>query len=182
MGKIDERCGKYRAMIRKKGVSQSATFSNRETAELWIKYKEDIIDEMEAFEVVAEDFITLKEAVEIKIEDLRKINSHKKTIEDIANLHRFCHKIYEVPINRIKVEDIKAICEYMLNETVRIGGSSNIDTGIKTQQSPVTVLKKLRALSCVFGFMMEKGAKIANPVSPIINELRASINLEKEVA
>jgi len=43
--------GSYSAEIRKKGKSLCASFSNRETAELWAVYKEDLIDQIKNFEV-----------------------------------------------------------------------------------------------------------------------------------
>lgn len=175
MATFSNRSGRWRAVIRKKNVKLFATFRDLETAKLWAQYKEDIIDEIENFDFKAEKSITLKEAYELKLKDMEEKQSSKRDIADMnLNMNNFIELLH-LPIVKIDSETIRNIVLKMQNQEVRRGGSSKNDSGRKVIQSPATILRKLRVLSTVFGFLISKGLEIHNPVLQITSQINLSL-------
>ncbi len=78
--------GSFRVLIRKRGKEISRNFNDLSTAELWSKYKEDLIDQMHAFDVPAKDLITIADLIEMKNKDL--LSKGAKDIGDVINLKK----------------------------------------------------------------------------------------------
>lgn len=175
MGSICERDGRFKASIRKKDKKLFSIFSSRDLAEIWIRYHEDLIDNMENFNVPAENIITLEQCFELKIEDLKQKNVQKKTLEDFDNCLIEFKEIMNCPLGEITSDMIRDISKEMLGSVVRRGGSAKYNTGSLRVCSPATVLRKLRIIASVFSFMIEKGANITNVAQIVCNQVKMSI-------
>lgn len=161
--------GRWTVDIRKKNCSMQATFSDRETAELWAKYKEDIVDEIENFSPPTDELFTLSNAIDLKARSLKEKEAAHKTIDDTLKLKVYFDKFSDKSLSDISLEDYSEHCKMMLNMIVQRGGSLN--KGKPVQQSPATVYKKFRYLSIVYSFMQEQGVKIVNHPQAILREL-----------
>lgn len=178
MASIRCRNGKWYVQVRKKGQILCATFSDRETAELWGKYKEDIIDEIGYFDFKYENTITLNEAIDLKIKDLESKDTDKRSVNDVKSLKDSFSEFSDTPLVNIKSEDIVTKTNVMLDSIIRRGGSKKSNSGKIVVQSPRTVLKKLAVLGSVFSFIIKNGAAIQNPVLTSINQIKKYTNKE----
>lgn len=176
MGTISERKGKFRAVIRKKNREMNATFSDRTTAEIWVKYHEDLIDNMENFQVPAENLITIGDCIQFKIEDLIAKNFPKRTIQDFEKCGIEFRELMDCPLGELTPDMVRDMSTKMLSSTVRRGGSrNNENSGVIGVSSPATVLRKLRVLASAISFMIEKGANITNAAQIVVNQVKMSI-------
>lgn len=173
MASIREREGKYQVVIRKKNCELSATFADEETAKLWAYYKEKMIDEIEAFEVPLKELFTLNDFIHLKIEMLKKEDKYPKTIGDINYLKKEFSEFLDFPMGNITYELLREKAHAMLGSIVRKGGDhKNNSGGIQNQQSPATVVRKMRYLGSVFSLAQEHNLKIDNPANRLCNELK----------
>lgn len=176
MGTIRMRKGKYNALIRKKGQSMGATFSDRVTAELWIKYHEDLIDDLENFQVPAENLITIKDCIDFKIESCGDSNISNRSIQEFEYCKEQFSEIMDCPLGKLTPDMVRNVSTKMLQSTVRRGGNKNVEgTGVLSISSPATVLRKLRVLASAISFMIEKGANITNPAQIVVNQVKMSM-------
>ena len=161
MASIRFRDGKYRVQIRKRNIELSRTFDDLETAELWSKYKENLIDEMDAFEAPKEEMITLLDAIEMKLKS--NTSTDKKSIQDIQNIKVHFSKFLTMDMNSIKFEDLKEHGIEMFKTDIRVGGSrDNENTGVIRKPSSVTVTKRFAYLSTVYSNLIAMGINIEN--------------------
>lgn len=169
MATITKKGNSFCVAIRKKNYQAHASFADRETAEIWARYKEEVYDEMPAFAPPLAEMFTVKEAILLKAKKLHNEQCNKKTIQDTENLQIYFSDICDLPISEVKMEHLSKICERMLNTLVRRGG--NQSKGKLNQQSIQTVHRKFRYLSVVFSLMQEQGVKISNFPLQILREL-----------
>ncbi len=179
MAKIELRSGKYRVVIRKKGKEMSATFSDKITAETWARYQEDLIDNMENFNVPPEGLVTLLQCFELKIKSLKEKQTDGKTFSDFNVVIKDFKEIMNTPLNELTSDMIRNISKDMLGSIVKRGGSSNPNSGVLSQCSPSTVLRKLRLIASVLSFMIENGANIKNVAQTVVNQVKMSIDKSK---
>lgn len=176
MGTIKKRNNNYSAVVRLKGHQLYKTFTSKELAEIWIKYQEDLINDMDNFKAPPESLIIIFQCIELKLKSLEEKNVDSRTIYDFKNLPNDFKEIMDCPLNDLTVDMVKKITNEMLGSIVRKGGSKkNESSGIFSQCSPSTVLRKLRLLSAVISYMIEKGANVINPCIPIISNIKMSI-------
>ncbi len=71
-------------MIRKKGIEICKTFAKKDDAELYAKWKENLIELMDNFEVDISQTITIEEIFNMKLSAVGMEN--KRTYNDIANV------------------------------------------------------------------------------------------------
>jgi hypothetical protein len=173
MATIKERKGRFSCSIRKRNGELNATFSSKETAELWARYKEDLIDEISSFNPEIEEMFTLGEAISFKEQETKDRNLDKKTQNDIYNLYREFEDVLHVPLKHIDLDYYIKKAERMLNTIVRKGGARlKPGTGLARQQSPSTVLRKFTYLGGVYSLMQKRGLKIENLPQKICEVLR----------
>lgn len=176
MGTIDKRSGNYRAIIRKKSRTMSATFSDKVTAEIWVKYHEDLIDNLENFQVPSESLVTIEDCIDFKIESLRDSSVTHRTIADFEICKQEFKEIMDCPLNELTPEMVRELSKIMLKSIVRKGGHKDVTgSGVVGICSPSTVLRKLRVLAAAISFMIEKGANITNPVQVVVNQVKMSL-------
>src|SRR5689334_16029134 len=99
MAIIEKRDGKYRVSIRKKGVHISKTFNIEEDAKLFAAWKEDIIDSMSAFSPEIKEIITLDNAIDLKINQLKKQKKDRRSILAVQILKRCFSEFLNTPIH-----------------------------------------------------------------------------------
>lgn len=171
MGVIEKRDDVYRVKIRKKNVSLYKTFKDKETAELFVWYKEKLIDEMDAFEVPPQQLFTLKDAFDLKIKSMEESGTYSlKYFQDLhVDLNRLKEYIPEdTYLNDITFEMLKDIFHKMSTTTVRKGGNQyekSKTSGIISQISPRTLRRCLFTLSSLYSHLQSKGIQINNVIS-----------------
>lgn len=179
MGSISkEPDGRFRASVRKKGYCLRARFSDKRTAELWVRYKEDLIDKMSAFEVPMKDTMTLLDASVLKISEMKDKDLDKRSIKDVEMVMRndFSH-FQEYSLSDLSYELLLNTAKQMLSAKVRIGGGKNPDSGREVIQSPISVLKKFRILGSVISHANTIGANIDNPVPRLTSYLHNQLSI-----
>ena len=171
MANIQERSGKFRVSIRKKGTELSATFSDLETANLWANYKENLIDEIEAFKVPMGEMITLGDAIELKVEKASQDKLDVRSVQDIKNLARDFYALIDTPINKIYFGSLKLACLSLLERPTRIGGKSE-NSGRQVIPSVQTILSKLRRLASVYSNLKEYDIKTNNTAQEVLEFMK----------
>ena len=120
MASIHERNGRWKVIVRMKGFKGCRTFSDRETAELWGKWKEDLANDMDAFEFKAGNHYLVGDAIDLMVSHSasRRDQSMAKVLseefEDWANL----------PMASITFDMFVQKAEEMTKKIVRKGGLS----------------------------------------------------------
>lgn len=181
MGTIKERNGRFRVCIRKKGIVVSQTFSNRETAELWERYKEDLINEQAAFDPANDELITVQDAIQMKKQRMQAEGKGVRDINDVAFSENFISEILDKSISYLTYDFLLEKANNMLSSVIKRGGNKkNINSGRRVISSPSTVLRKFRVLSSIISNLIDKGVKIENHALKICAWLRTKID-EKEV-
>lgn len=166
----------FHVQIRKKSKHMSASFSEKNMAEIWAKWNEDLIENMENFKVSPVDYITLEQCVEIKVKELIEKNSDKKTTQDCQNIVHEFSELKDIPFGKITTDMIRDLIKKKQNSIIRRGGNkNNLESGDPRKISPATILRKTRCLASVFSYMIEKGANINNPAQIVVNQLKMSI-------
>lgn len=174
MASIEERNGSFRVNIRKKGVEITRTFKERHTAELWALWKEDLIDNMNAFDVKVERTLTLADAIGLKTQEL--IDKGSIEIQDIHNINEVFKPFISKFLYEITLNDYNEHCRLMLSSEVIRGGKKGVEgTGKKVIQSPQTVLRKFVILASVYSYLIKKGFDIENHPQKVVTQLRESL-------
>ncbi|CAB4164325.1 hypothetical protein UFOVP816_19 [uncultured Caudovirales phage] len=168
----------YQVTANINGREVTETFTNKMTASLWKAYKEHLAHEMKQFDVPANELMLLGDAIEMKVEMLKKEN---KGIKDIEYLHHDFGMFYEMPIKAVTYEMLLEQAKVMAQTKVRQGGCKfNETTGTWRTQSPATILRKFRALASVYSHVIEQGINIDNPALRMSQYLQAQLkNQEK---
>jgi DNA repair protein RadC len=123
MASIEQRGSRFRVTIRKKGITINKTFSSAESAELFAKYKEDLIDEIEAFDPPLKDMITLHQAIDLKLDIMRKELRDARSISDIEYIKNWFSEFLDKSVSELSYEVLMAKALEMLNGTVFRGGN-----------------------------------------------------------
>lgn len=174
MATISEREGRFRSTIRRKDIEISSTFSNKEQAEIWSKYKEDLIDSIDSFDPPLKEMITLKDAIELKIRDAEYKN--KKDIADFKILIEFFDKFINMEIGKITYDDLMKYFDEKMNTPITRGGIKNDPTtGLKKLPSMHTTFRKFAYLSTVFELMKTQGVNIQNVALDVCKFLRPQL-------
>lgn len=168
--KINDR---YRVQIRKKDIEIYSSFKNEEDAKLWAEYKEELIDNISAFDPPLKEMITLKDAIELKIE---KGKETMKDINDFKNLLEYFDKFCYRSLNSITYDELMKYYDEKLKIPIRKGGSKNNEnTGIKKLPSPSTVFRKFQYLSSVYQDVINYGVEIENIPLKICQFMRKAL-------
>lgn len=180
MASFENRNGRTRVVIRRKNVEISATFDTEESAQLWAKYKDRLIDEMHNFDVPKKDLIIFSDSIKFKMESLQQNKSHPKTVTDIRTLLNTFSEFNDLEMSKITYEMILSKAQELLNSITRKGGSkNNPDSGRKQQMSPHTVMSRLRQLSSVYSNLLEMGVQIDNIPLKVIAYLKNLIGTDE---
>ena len=157
----------YQVEIRKKDVSLSKTFSDLETAKLFERYKENLIDEMEAFEVPKSELFTLQDGYEFKIKCMNELGTYspKYFLDITRDYEAICTYIpKDTYLINITFEDLDRTAKALLQEVLRIGGNQhNKASGKVVQCSPRTAQRRLVCISSIYSILQQKGINIKNP-------------------
>lgn len=166
MGSIQERIEvdgvtkSYRVKIRKNGFEDiNKTFKDKHDAELYVWYKERLLNNIENFDVSIEKRTTLLSILELKMSTLEE--SDKKALLDyISTKERlflfFKHKCF---YNDISFENWLEFCKFMLNHDVYRGAKTD---GGKRKMSPVTLRKIMAMISSAVSHAQGLGIPLDN--------------------
>jgi hypothetical protein len=173
--KIQQR---YHVQIRKKNISICASFNDRDTAILWSKYKEDLIDQIIQFDVPMNELMTLNDALDLKLKDMIEKRLDTRDIKIIRNDFQ---EFLNIPIKNIKYEDYLEKMKKMSKQIVKIGGTlDRQETGIKKIQSPKTIIRKMALLSSTYSLLIGMGIDLENSALRAMQYLRKKIKEEKK--
>ncbi len=155
----------YRVMIRKKNhppIYQS--FRSEEAAELFVKYKEDLIDNMNAFEVPLNERITIQQLLEMKLDDFVE-NSRTKQ-DHIFIMNRLLEIIDKNKfVHQINFDEWLEIAKVLYATDVYRGGKNE---ACKRKMAPKTLLKIFNHISSSFSYAHEKGINLENHAIKVI--------------
>ena len=141
MGSIKEVGNKFSAQIRKKNINLYETFQTLKDAELWIAYKEDLIDQIDAFEPKMENLILLGDAIELTYQNALERNI--KDVNDFKFLIKCFNKFIDIPISNISSQELLEFFNESMNTPIQRGGSHTIkNTGVKKLPSIHTIFRR----------------------------------------
>ena len=172
MASITFRDGKYRVSIRKKDQDVSKTFSNKEDAELYSKWKEDLIDQIENFNPSPEELLTLDSAIDMKVEDAEKYGLDFRTISSLKGLKIHFSDDLHRSLNEFSYEFLLSKAKIFMQTEVKHGG--NIAKGGNLKMPSVkTVMNRFRYLSTVLGYLNMNGFSFQNHSLAVLNYLNS---------
>jgi len=172
MATIEHRENSYRVMIRKKGVEPIyRSFKTKEDAELFVAWKEDILDQMSAFNPAPKNLITLNVALELKVIQLKEKNAHPKSIGDISVLKIYFKKFLDLPLIEISYNDYLQIFNEILEMKVSHGGNVKKQVGTKTP-SIGTIRSRFNLLQSVYSNIIESGIDVENHPTKILKYIK----------
>jgi hypothetical protein len=162
----------YNVMIRKKDIEISRTFKGEEDANLYIFYKERLIDNMANFEVPLSQRVTLDQLFDLKRKEAAKLD--RRTLNDIDLVQKRIKsclpekKFY----HEYTYEDWIECAKKLYNIASFRGSKDNI---IKI--APKTLKRLFGVLSSVISCAIDKGIELDNHplkviqtfISPIIS-------------
>lgn len=163
------------AQIRKKGMQFSKTLPDRETAELWARYQEDLIMEMDAFNPPKSELITLGDAFRMKIEEVSK-DSTPKTIADYKTTMNHMEEHLEKPLSAFTYDFFMDLLKNWEGSKVMRGGCKDKPNHKNMKPpSPHTILRRFAYTASVFQFMVEKGIDVDNNAQKVTTYVRQKI-------
>jgi hypothetical protein len=173
--------GNHELVIRKKGISLSRTFKTREDAELWAAYKEDLIHNIDAFDVPLKDMITLEVALKMKLDSLQ---AQGKDSRDFQDLRKCFLEFVDLPLSHLKYDVLMQYMKKMSESQIRRGGDrKNPGTsGILVDISSSTLISRISVLSTVINFAIENGVNVENDAYKVCQYLRANLKKKSEDA
>jgi hypothetical protein len=164
MASIEKRTTKsgeitYRVSIRKKGREIYKTFHDLEAGKLYAYYKENLITNMENFEVPIEKRISLNDILELKQKTIDESN-----LREISDFNFNKNKLSELFKNKIFYIDISydewlACAKALLDSYVYRGGKT--ERG-KRKMSPHTLRKIFAHASSAVNHAKEMGIPLEN--------------------
>lgn len=151
----------YKVCIRKKGVEIYKTFFTEEDAKLYEFYKENLIQNMDNFDVPISERITLNQIIELKLDDLRKNKISDRYIVD-----------FNYVLNHIKnyMDMNQFVCKISYNDWINVAKNlleSDVYRGAKTEigkrKMSISTLRRIFAcISSAYSFAMSKEINIEN--------------------
>lgn len=160
----------FRVQIRKKGKEIYKSFRNEEDANIFVFYKEKLLDNIENFDTKIESRVSLEQAFELKV--LSFENGNKRNIDDyIFSLKRLneyfktsknCDIVYLNNLNHI---DWIGCALRMMNTHVYRGGKTEAGKRIMS----FSTLRKIfaHAASCI-SFLQSSGMVLHNHPQEVI--------------
>jgi len=179
MGNVTKKNGKYIASLNVKGNQINKSFNNEETANLWLKYKEELINDIEAFDPRISQMITLNDAIDFKALQVETSSKNKKSYFSFMGLKNEFSEIIDKSIEEITKEEIMEIMKRMLNTpTYKRRGSHALEQ--QFIPSIKTIRGRMALLSSVFSYQINQGAQIENPVFCALTWLRQNTKDESK--
>ena len=173
MATIEERAGKFRVQLRKKGIEIYKTFSNIEDAELFCSWKEDIIDQMEVFDPDMKDLITLENAIDLKVKTLKETGKNQRTIDDVLRMKGYFSYMLNKSICEITYDYLLKKAQEMMITQIKHGGVQGKEgTGTMKLPSRSTILSRFNVLGGVYSNLISDGVNIENVPYKVLSYLK----------
>lgn len=177
MATITFRNGNYRVSIRRKNQDIYKTFFEKEDAELYAKWKEDLIDQIDNFSPSPEELLTLDSAIEMKIKDAEDKELDFRTISSLKGLKIHFADDLNKSLNEFSYEFLLSKAKIFMQTEVRHGGHHAKGGNLK-MPSVKTVSNRFRYLSTVIGYVNMNGFSFQNHSLAVLNYLNT---LEKGI-
>jgi len=169
MATIEKRISKdgktsYRVNIRKKGIEIMRTFYDKETANLFVYYKENLINNMQNFEVPLQNRITLLQIFELKesaMDDKSSLNHIKNAKIKLCDY--FKEKIF---YNEISLEEWIEAAKFLYTTDVYKGAKTE---NSKRKMSANTLRNIFAYASAAISYAQNKGIEIENNAQKVMN-------------
>lgn len=162
-----------RKKVKNKVESLSATFKDEKTAILWGEFKEDLLNEMNNFELDRKETVRMKDLLQWKILECQK-EDKKDGYNDFKALTSFLmdNDLYEKYINEITTDMLINITEKNKNKIVLRGGWKASGKGKQVTISPQTLKSKMTLISVLFNFARLQNIKIENSAFFVLNHFK----------
>lgn len=172
--------GKVRVQIKKNNTSHYKSFHNLETAQLFAKYKEELLDDMSAFEVKPTEMLTFIDMIELKIKNLKDVG--RSEINDYEGLKRDFSEFLDRFVIEIKLPEFSQKFQILIDQKITVGGdryNQNENTGRKVIPSPATILRKFRCLAACYSYAISEGYEIENNPQKVISTITNLLKKDK---
>jgi len=164
--------GRWTVDIRKNSSQTiSRTFPCKEDAELWAKWKEDLLDNIDNFEASVEELMTLDTAISLKHEDGIKNELDSHTLGSIINLKTHFSDLLDMNMTEITQDILLDAAKTLMTKEVKRGGSKN-SGGSMRLPSKETVINRFKYLGTVWGFLQKRGISLTNHPLSVSNYLK----------
>lgn len=167
MATISERLNKdgtivFRVYIRKKDCEISKTFYNKEDAELYVFYKENLLNNMSNFEVDIKERVTLNQIMELKLQNFNNKRTREDFINTVKKMQPFISKTF---LHEMDYEDWILVAKGLLDTKI-------INNGKERQEclSLSSVRRYFACLSSAISYANELGINIENYPLKVIQQ------------
>lgn len=155
----------FRVRVRIQGnKTKSATFNDRETAEIWSDYIYTVVCERKKFNPRDADLITVEDVM------IAKYGNQSKYYSTCKMSFKQCG-IWDAPLSELTEDVLTQKVNRLLNTPIPREGNIK-EGGRQVFPKTITILKKMSYLSSAINTMRKKGADLPNHTGPVIQRLR----------
>ncbi len=173
-GRIKLKNGRYHVSLNNLFGSSFADFAREEDAKLWCAYKEDLSNQIIAFDAPIGNLITLDSAIEMKIAEALECELDHRTINSIENLKIHFAELLDKNMNEITYENLLNIANNLMKIEVKHGGSKNSGGTFKLP-SKDTLMNRFKYLATVYGCLNKRGMSLTNHPLNVVNYLKTRV-------
>lgn len=159
----------YKVSIRIKGTCIYKTFYNEEDANLYAKWKENLLNNMENFDVKLNEIITLNQIIDLK---KKTEGLGNKTYADLDVARKYFNNIFgdEKPLSEISYYDWLEASKKLLETYVYLGAVKEHN---KRKMSTKTLKRNLACISSAISNAQNLGVNLQNHP---LNVIRGFVN------
>lgn len=179
MATIEKRDNRYRVRIRNRGNDYCRTFDDEETATLWARWKEDLIEKMKAFDREDRELVTLEDAITFKVRSLEENGNSKRDTEALLYLKNVFSGLLGLSLKEITYDMLCKEADRIMNTKVTKGGKGDGLSGVSRLPSEATVLKRFVLLATVYSNLIENGVHVVNEAQAVVSYLRTKFAASK---
>ena len=150
----------YRVVIRRKGVEIYKSFPEEEDAKIYASYKEKLIDNMANFEVPLKDRVTLRQILEMKLNEMKEHDGRSIADMELA----FSRVIDRAPknkmfVNQMNYQEWLSIAKDIYETPVHRGVKGE---HTKRKMSPISLRRLFASLSSAMSYAQGCGIELDN--------------------
>jgi len=167
---------KYHISIKRKGVEIHKSFSKKEDAELYVKWKESLIDNIDNFEVPLAHTIPIESIFEMKLESIADTN--KRTYNDIKNVKQTLFELIDSKkfASDMSFDDWKNLAKQLYDKDVYRGAKS----GNNVRKISLETLRKFFAYcSASYSYAQAQGIELENHPLRVIQTFITPLKTKK---
>lgn len=173
-GKIKLWKGRYHASMNTIFGETLADFASEEDAKLWCAYKEDLHNQIYAFDAPIGDILTLDSAIEMKIAEAKESQLDHRTVSSLEGLKIHFASLLDKGMNEITYEDLLNVANDLMSTEVRHGGGKSSGGKYKLP-SKDTLMNRFKYLGTIYGCLNKRGMSLTNHPLNVVNYLKTKI-------